>query len=220
MLARLVVSSRHARRRAPPRARPLVAGRVVADARLAARRRGAGHHPRPVPLRLVQVPDPQERAHLRDAARHRRDLLRPADVGRGTSRSPQRGWWAWARRAPAVLPRPRRPGARRHDALHPRPDLLRVGDRADAPARRHHVLPAAAQQGRDSADGHRGHGGGRVRLGHPRRRVDDRPDHPHAGDHPACWPQRRSRRCATRSWSARPSRPSAASGWRTASRRT
>ena len=57
--------------------------------------------------------------------------------------------------APAVVRRPRRSDPRRHDAVHPRPDAVRLGHRADAAARRHHVLPAPAQPGPDSADRHR-----------------------------------------------------------------
>ena len=38
------------------------------------------HHPRPLPLRIVQVSDPQERPDLRDAAGHHRDVRRSADL--------------------------------------------------------------------------------------------------------------------------------------------
>ena len=56
------------------------------------------------------------------------------------------GWWAWTRAHLLSFQRPRRADSRRHDALHPRPDVLRLGHRADADARRRHVLPAAAVQ--------------------------------------------------------------------------
>ena len=59
----------------------LLVGRHDAASGLAARRRSPGDHPRPLRLRLVHVPDPQERAHLRDAAGHRRDVRRAADLG-------------------------------------------------------------------------------------------------------------------------------------------
>ena len=53
----------------PSRCRWLLAAEVLVD------------DPRAVPVRIVQVPDPQERPDLRHAARDRRDVLRPADVG-------------------------------------------------------------------------------------------------------------------------------------------
>ena len=43
-------------------------------ATLAPRGRSPRDDPRPVSLRFLQIPDPQERPHLRDAARHRRHV--------------------------------------------------------------------------------------------------------------------------------------------------
>ena len=57
----------------------------------------------------------------------------------------ERGLTAWVAASPADVRGPRRSHSRRHDALHPRADAVRVGHRADARARGHHVLSAAAR---------------------------------------------------------------------------
>ena len=96
--------------------------------------------------------------------------------------------------APLLIPRTRRADSCGHDALHPRPDVFRFGHRADSAARRHHVFSASSQPRRDPAHGHFRHGGRRLRLGHPRWRLDDWPDDSDISDHhDACRRTSRSR---------------------------
>ena len=121
---------------------------------LAACSGGIRDHPGPLPVRLVHVSGSQERAHLRNVARDRGHILRAGVVGVASADCRQWMVGVGARASPVVSGN-RCPHSRRHDALHPGPDLLRVGDRADADARRRHVVPAATQRRGHPADGPR-----------------------------------------------------------------
>ncbi len=161
----------------------LVAGPLGDHARVAARRRDAGDDHRPVRVRLVQIPDSQERADVRNAARHRRDVHAAAGVD--VAHRDRRAWSAGVDPAsPADVRGPRRSDSRRHDALHPRPDAVRLGHRANPHPRRDHVCSAAAQWRPHSPDRDRRHRGRRHHVRHARRRVDDRADDPHLRHHP------------------------------------
>ncbi len=159
------------------------AGQSGGAARLTPRGRAVRHDPRAVRIRVFQVPDSQERAHLRYGAGGRVNVRRPGDIrvasssGRGGTRGVDSG-------ACAVVPWARQPRPCRHDALHSRPDVFRRRHRADADARRRHFFSPASERRGDSSHDYRRDGGRGVCVGHSRRCLDDRVDDPHARHHP------------------------------------
>ncbi len=132
-----------------------------------------------------KYPDPQERADLRHAARDRRDVLRPGDVALA-----RRDRGAWLRGPGCASTCSRSHGL--DELIHADTMLFILGltyfVSVIAQTRLlegHHPLPAPAKPRRDSADGDRRHRRRGGRVGHSRRRVDDRPHDSHARHHHA-----------------------------------
>ena len=137
------------------------------------------------PLRLDRVPHRQERAHLRHAARHRRDVLGRLVAGLANARAGRR------RRLGAALARARASTCSRSTAstaiVHADTMLFILGLTffvsviAQTRLLETHQLRAAhANQGDVLPTIVGDHRGGRVRVGHSRRRLDDRAHHPDA----------------------------------------
>ena len=154
------------------------------DARMAPGHGGVCDNPCSVFPGLIQIPDSQECAHLRNGDCYHRDVLQTQHIRMARANSRGRVV-ALGTGESADLPRVGRHDSRGHDALHPWLNLFCGGDCADSSSGRNHFRAAAPQRRRDRSDGHFGDGVRGGRIGFVRRRLHDRTDHPNIGNRPS-----------------------------------